>query len=39
MTKNTQYLYVGENGSILSPIKLLDVYSIKKFKLIADTDC
>jgi hypothetical protein len=39
MTKTLQYLYVGENGSILSPVKLLDVYHIKKYKLIADANC
>lgn len=39
MTKTLQYLYVGENGSILSPVKLPDVYHIKKYKLIADANC
>lgn len=36
MTKNIQYLYLGENGSILSPVKLPDIYHIKKYKLIAE---
>ena len=38
MYKSLQYLYVGENGSILSPVKLIDVYSIKKYKLVAETN-
>lgn len=39
MTKNIQYLYLGENGSILSPVKLPNVYCINKYRLIADTNC
>lgn len=39
MTKNTQYLYLGENGSILSPVRLSNVYHVKKYKLIADANC
>lgn len=36
MKKSLQYLYLGENGSILSPVKLPDVYHIKKYKLVAE---
>lgn len=39
MTKTLHYLYIGENGSILSPVKLPDIYHIKKYKLIADPNC
>lgn len=38
MHKSLQYLYLGENGSILSPVKLLDIYCIKKYKLSASTN-
>ena len=38
MTKNVQYLYLGENGSILSPVKLVEILYVKKYKLIADTN-
>ena len=36
MIKNLQYLYLGENGSILSPVKLPDVPCITKYQLMAD---
>jgi hypothetical protein len=39
MTKTVHYLYMGENGSIFSPVKLPDVYHIKKYKLVADANC
>lgn len=35
MIKTTLYTYLGENGTITSPIKL-DLYSIKKYKLQAE---
>lgn len=39
MTKILHYLYMGENGSILSPVRLPDVYHIKKYKLVAGPNC
>lgn len=39
MVKNLQYLYLGENGSILSPVKLPDVPCITKYKLTANSGC
>ncbi len=39
MTKSLQYLYLGENGSILSPVKLPNVYCVKKYRLTASTNC
>lgn len=38
MIKNLQYLYLGENGSILSPVKLTEILCVKKYKLIADSE-
>lgn len=38
MIKNLQYLYLGENGSILSPVRLTEIYCVKKYKLTADTN-
>lgn len=35
MTKVTQYLYLGENGTILSPVKLTEILCVKKYELIA----
>lgn len=39
MTKSMQYLYLGENGSILSPVKLPDVYCIKQVRLTSESNC
>lgn len=36
MTKEVLYLYVGTNGSILSPVHLEDTYYIRKLRLRAD---
>lgn len=38
MTKEVLYLYIGTNGSILSPVHLEDVYYIRKLRLYADKD-
>ena len=38
MTKTLHYLYLGENGTILSPVKLPDVYHVKQYKLVADAN-
>lgn len=35
MVKSLQYLYLGENGSILSPVKLTEIFCVKKYKLTA----
>lgn len=39
MIKSLQYLYLGENGSILSPVKLTEIMCVKKYKLIASPNC
>lgn len=39
MIKSLQYLYLGENGSILSPVKLTEIHCVKKYKLTANTNC
>lgn len=36
MTKEVLYLYVGTNGSILSPVHLEDTYYSRRLRLIAD---
>ena len=36
MKKTLCYTYLGENGTLTSPIHLLGIYSIKKYELIAD---
>lgn len=36
MTKEVLYLYVGTNGSILSPVHLEDAYYSRRLRLIAD---
>lgn len=38
MTKQTLYTYLGENGTITSPIYLPDVSHITKYCLTADKD-
>lgn len=36
MTKEVLYLYLGTNGTILSPIHLEDVYYTRRLRLRAD---
>ena len=36
MTKEVFYLYLGTNGTILSPVHLEDTYYMRKIKLTAD---
>ena len=36
MRKETYYTYLGENGTITTPVFLEGIYSIKKYRLIAD---
>ncbi len=36
MKKELLYNYLGTNGSILSPVHLEGIYSVKKMRLIAD---
>ena len=36
MTKEVLYLYLGTNGSILSPVHLEDTYYQRRLKLTAD---
>lgn len=36
MYKQTMYTYLGENGTITSPILLNGIYSIQKYHLVAD---
>lgn len=38
MTKTLLYTYLGTNGTITSPVHLEGIYSIKKYRLIADTN-
>ena len=35
MQKVLHYLYLGENGTILSPVKLEGIYSVQKYRLTA----
>ena len=36
MKKTLEYLYLGENGTILTPVKLEGIYSVKKYNLVAE---
>lgn len=36
MVKNLNYLYLGDNGTILSPVKLTEILYVTKYKLLAD---
>lgn len=36
MVKNLNYLYLGDNGTILSPVKLNEILYVTKYKLLAD---
>jgi hypothetical protein len=36
MRKEIYYTYLGENGTITTPVFLEGIYSIKKYRLIAD---
>lgn len=36
MKKTPYYVYLGENGTILSTVKLSNVYSVQKYNLEAD---
>ncbi len=36
MTKETLYVYLGTNGTIVSPVHLEDVYFTRRFALRAD---
>lgn len=36
MIKNVYYMYLGENGTIETPIYIPNVYSIKKYILTAE---
>lgn len=36
MTKEVLYLYLGTNGSILSPVHLEDAYYSRRLRLFAD---
>ena len=36
MTKEVLYLYLGTNGSILSPVHLEDTYYTRRIRLVAD---
>ena len=36
MTKSVYYMYLGENGTIETPIYIPNVYSVKKYILTAD---
>lgn len=38
MTKQIYYRYLGTNGTLLSPIHIEGVYSVKLIKIIADPD-
>lgn len=38
MQKNLQYIYLGENGTVSTSVKLEGVYCVKKYTLIADDD-
>jgi hypothetical protein len=35
MKKEARYLYLGENGTIFSPVKLTEILCVKKYELIA----
>lgn len=36
MEKVLHYLYLGENGTILSPVKLDGIFSVQKYRLTAE---
>ena len=36
MTKEVLYLYLGTNGTILSPVHLEDIYYVRNIRLTAD---
>lgn len=36
MTKSVYYMYLGENGTIETPVYIPNVYSVKKYILTAD---
>ncbi len=36
MTKETNYVYLGTNGTIMSPVHLEDIYYTIRYRLIAD---
>ena len=36
MTKKVLYLYLGTNGTILSPVHLEDTYYVRQVELMAD---
>jgi hypothetical protein len=36
MKKTPYYVYLGENGTILSTVKLPDIYKVQKYNLEAD---
>lgn len=38
MTKKVLYLYLGTNGTILSPVHLEDTYYVRQVELMADED-
>lgn len=38
MTQSTRYSYLGVNGTIVSPVLLEGIYSVKKILLCADDD-
>lgn len=38
MTKEILYLYLGTNGSILSPVHLEDTYYVRRVRLVADDE-
>ena len=38
MEKTLHYMYLGENGTILSPVKLEGIYSVRKYQLTAGKD-
>ncbi len=38
MTKQIFYRYLGTNGTLLTPIHIEGVYSVKLIKIIADSD-
>lgn len=38
MIKEIQYVYLGTNGTLTTPIHLEGIYAIEKYKIIADAD-
>lgn len=38
MYKQIMYTYLGENGTVASPILLSGIYSVQKYRLIANDD-